>query len=83
MNSSATNILASAGLDKAINLWDVSGASLDPLITTMAGDVITSMEWNEDGSLLGFMSKKKDMCLFDPRAGGEVMSSPAHDGSRS
>ena len=66
-----------------INLWDVSGASLDPIASTSTSDVITTLEWNEEGSLLGFMSKKKDLNLFDPRVGGEVMSAPAHEGSRS
>jgi len=40
------------------------------------------MEWSHNGSLIGTVTKGKNLRVFDPRKDGEAISGPAHEGAR-
>ena len=42
----------------------------------------TALEWNLNGSMLGAISKSKQLHLFDPRKEGGVLSAATHEGTR-
>lgn len=66
----ANNILASAGFDHDVIIWDVEKGSPVKVISCHT-DVINSMEWNWDGSLLATSCRDKKARVIDPRATDE------------
>ncbi|ESL06756.1 coronin [Trypanosoma rangeli SC58] len=78
---SARNVLASAGADMVVNVWDVNSGKAGEVLNCHT-DHIMSLEWNLDGSLLCSTSKDKKVNIMDPRQGGIVASSPAHQGGK-
>jgi len=81
----ANNVLASAGFDLDIILWDVENGSPVNVISCH-GDVINSMCWNFNGSMLATSCKDKLARVIDPRTTNEeervVHSFSAHEGSK-
>jgi WD40 repeat protein len=70
-NPVAENILASSGADYNVIVYDVRGGDAR---FTVGGhsNLISSCEWNYNGSLLATACKDKKMRLIDPRAGNIV-----------
>ena len=66
----ANNILASAGFEYDVIIWDVEKGSPVHVISGHT-DVIMSMDWNYDGSLLATSCKDKKGRIIDPRAVSE------------
>ena len=58
--------MASAGFDLKVIIWDVGKASPVHVISCH-DDVINSLCWNLDGSLLATSSKDKKARVIDPR----------------
>jgi coronin-1B/1C/6 len=80
-NPVANNILATSGTDFLINLWDIEkGAALQ----TVAGhtNIIQSVSWNQNGSLLNTACKDKKIRLIDPRANAVVREAEGHEGTK-
>jgi coronin-1B/1C/6 len=44
--------------------------------------VATGLEWSHNGSLLGCVTKDKQLNIFDPRKEGPSMVSNAHEGAK-
>ena len=63
---SAENVMASAGFDLKVIVWDVGKASPVHVISCH-DDVINALVWNFDGSLLATSSKDKKARVIDPR----------------
>ena len=63
---SADNVLASAGFDLNVIVWDV-GKACPVHVISCHDDVINSLCWNFDGSLLATSSKDKKARVIDPR----------------
>jgi hypothetical protein len=42
----------------------------------------TGLDWSHNGSLLGVITKDKQLCAFDPRREGPAMVTNAHEGAR-
>lgn len=80
---SANNVLASAGFECDLIIWDVEKGSPVHVISCH-DDVINSMCWNFDGSLLATSCKDKMARIIDPRASDDhvVHSFQAHDGAK-
>ena len=64
----ANNILASAGFDNKVIIWNVEKA--EPAIVIEGHkDTIYSMSWSRDGNLLATTCKDKMLRIIDPRKG--------------
>jgi len=78
-NPVANNILATSGSDYIVNVWDIeSGKNIHSI--SGHSNIIQSVNWNSNGSLLLTSSKDKRLRLIDPRTGGVVRESEAHEG---
>lgn len=64
----ASNVLATSSQDYTIKLWDIETAQC---LVTLDGptDIIQSVSWNYDGSLLAATCKDKQNRVADPRTG--------------
>uniref|UniRef100_A0A8B9KRV1 Coronin n=1 Tax=Astyanax mexicanus TaxID=7994 RepID=A0A8B9KRV1_ASTMX len=79
----ARNVLLSAGCDNMIMIWNVGTG--EPLITLddMHPDVIFSVSWNRNGSLICTACKDKKVRVIDPRKGKiTAEKDKAHEGAR-
>eukprot|EP00750_Incisomonas_marina_P023046 INCI501.3.p2 GENE.INCI501.3~~INCI501.3.p2 ORF type:complete len:478 (-),score=107.60 INCI501.3:71-1384(-) len=78
-NPTSNNVLASASSDKSIKIWDIETGQVGVDFKKQHPDLIQSMLWNEDGSLMFTTCKDKTARFFDPRAGEVVASFSAHE----
>lgn len=78
---SADYTLASSAADCTVRLWDISQQrcmlTYNDITTTT-----TALEWNLNGSMLGAISKSKQLHLFDPRKEGGCLTAATHEGTR-
>lgn len=79
-NPVANNILATSSADFSVKVWDIQKGQAALTIGEEHTDLITSVQWNLNGSLLTTMCKDKKMRMIDPRAGKVVSSTEAHGG---
>ncbi|CAG2164697.1 unnamed protein product [Oppiella nova] len=77
----ADNILLSTGFDYLVIIWNVSKGAPVRVIDCHP-DVIHSMSFNRDGSLLATTCKDKILRIIDPRSGEVVNSGVCHRGSK-
>jgi len=79
---SANNILATSGTEPALKLWDIEkGSELFHIEGTWT-DIIQSVSWNTDGSLMATSSKDKKLRVVDPRASKIAHEFEAHHGPK-
>lgn len=79
----AQNVLLSAGCDNVILIWDVGcGQSIISIDETHT-DLIYSVAWNRNGSLICTSCKDKKIRIMEPRAGTIIKEKEKpHEGSR-
>lgn len=78
---SADYTIASASADTTVRVWDISNQKC--AATYEDGNTqATSLEWSFNGSLLGFMTKDKNLNIIDPRKEGSAMKTLTHEGAR-
>ncbi|XP_021559847.1 coronin-6 isoform X3 [Neomonachus schauinslandi] len=79
----ARNVLLSAGGDNVILIWNVGTGEVLLSLDDMHPDVIHSVCWNSNGSLLATTCKDKNLRIIDPRK-GQVVAERArpHEGAR-
>jgi len=73
--------LASASADCTVRIWDVSHQKCVQTIDECKSTA-TGLEWSQNGSLLGAITKDRLLTVFDPRRDGTVMSTSTHEGAR-
>ncbi|EXJ89164.1 hypothetical protein A1O3_02228 [Capronia epimyces CBS 606.96] len=79
-NPAAENVLASAAGDFTIKLWDIeAGASK---LSLKVGEVIQSMSWSANGSLLVTTSRDKKLRIWDTRQEKPVHEVAGHAGAK-
>ncbi|EFX80422.1 hypothetical protein DAPPUDRAFT_318611 [Daphnia pulex] len=78
----ADNVLLSAGSDHLIFVWNI-GTSTPINVIKCHPDVIYSMSFNRDGSLLATTCKDKQLRIIEPRTGRVVKEGTCHVGSKS
>jgi len=79
---SANNILATSGTEPCLKVWDIEKGAEISSVEGQWGDIIQSVSWNTEGSLLATSSKDKKLRVIDPRAGLVAHEFEAHLGPK-
>ncbi|QSZ29436.1 hypothetical protein DSL72_003950 [Monilinia vaccinii-corymbosi] len=79
-NPAANNILASASGDYTVKLWDI-GTGKAPL-ALKHGDIVQSLSWSANGSLLATTSRDKKLRIWDTRQERPAHEGPGHTGAK-
>jgi len=74
------NIICSASTDFTVKIWDVESGKSVLQSKDHATNLIQSVDWNYDGSLVCTNSKDKTIKILDPRAQNIVGSCESHVG---
>jgi len=83
-NPTANNILGSSSTDYSVKIWDAERGQAN-LTVEGHGDIIQSIDWNYDGSLVATACKDKKIRVVDPRSrsiAGDVEAHAGVKGSR-
>lgn len=79
---SAANILASVGFDHKIIIWNTSTGEQAFSLEGIFSELIYSISWNYNGSLIATTSKDKKIRVIDPRKGEVVAVGDGHVGTK-
>jgi len=79
-NPVANNILATAASDFSVKVWDIERGKDVLSIDGQHTDLIQSIDWNHNGSLLVSSAKDKKMRLIDPRQQTVATEGLIHEG---
>jgi len=79
-NPAAENILASASGDYTIKLWDIGTGKSN--LTLKHGDIVQSLSWNANGTLLATTSRDKKLRVWDVRQERAAHEVPGHSGAK-
>merc|ERR1712137_1269363 len=80
----ADNVVATSSTDYTVKVWDIEKGEARSTVSGHS-DIIQSVDWNYDGSLIATTSKDKKIRVIDPRGGnitGEASGHPGVKGSR-
>jgi len=72
-------VLATAGQDYDIKLWDISGGECKGTLAGHGG-IVQSLEWSYDGSNIVTYCKDKKLRVFDPRQSAIAQEANSHEG---
>ncbi|RKP07623.1 hypothetical protein THASP1DRAFT_16790 [Thamnocephalis sphaerospora] len=75
----AANVLASSSSDKTVKLWDVE-RGVERQTLDGHSEVIQSITWNYNGSLMATTCRDKKIRVFDVRTNQIVQEGPGHAG---
>jgi len=76
----AENVMASASTDFVVKVWDVETGKGVLNSKDHATNIVQSVDWNYDGSLIVTNSKDKHVRILDPRAQNVVGTCESHVG---
>ncbi|TVY56962.1 Coronin-like protein crn1 [Lachnellula suecica] len=79
-NPAAENILASASGDYTIKLWDIGAGKSN--LTLKHGDIVQSLSWSANGSMLVTTSRDKKLRIWDVRQERPAHEVPGHSGAK-
>lgn len=79
-NPAAENVLASAAGDFTVKIWDIEAGSSK--LSLKVGEVIQSLSWSANGSLLVTTSRDKKLRIWDTRQEKPVHEGPGHAGAK-
>ncbi|KAI4707297.1 Coronin-like protein crn1 [Alternaria sp. Ai002NY15] len=79
-NTAAENVLASASGDYTVKLWDVEAGL--PQLTLKHNDIVQSLSWSADGSLLVTTSRDKKLRVWDVRQEKPAQEVHGHPGAK-
>ncbi|KAK4696174.1 hypothetical protein P7C71_g1703, partial [Lecanoromycetidae sp. Uapishka_2] len=76
----AENILATSSGDYSIKLWDIEAGS--PRLTLKHTDIVQSLSWSANGSLMVTTSRDKKLRIWDVRQEKPAHVVPGHPGAK-
>ncbi|KAF1961849.1 actin-binding protein-like protein [Byssothecium circinans] len=79
-NPAAENVLASASGDYSVKLWDVEAGQAK--LALKHKDIVQSLCWNAEGSLLVTTSRDKKLRVWDVRQEAPAYEVPGHEGAK-
>ena len=79
-NPAAANVLASASGDYTIKLWDVEAGNSK--LSLEHKDIVQSLSWSADGSMLVTTCRDKKLRVWDVREGKAVVEVAGHSGAK-
>ncbi|ETN39490.1 uncharacterized protein HMPREF1541_05715 [Cyphellophora europaea CBS 101466] len=79
-NPAAENVLASASGDFTVKIWDIEAGSSK--LNLKVGEVIQSMSWSANGSLLVTTSRDKKLRVWDVRQEKPAIEVASHQGAK-
>lgn len=79
-NPAAENVLASSSNDYTIKLWDVESSASK--LSLKHRDIVQSMCWSADGSLLVTTNRDKKLRIWDARQEKPAHEVPGHAGAK-
>lgn len=79
-NPAAENVLASASGDFTVKLWDIESGSSN--LSLKVGEVIQSLSWSANGSLLVTTSRDKKLRIWDTRQEKPAQEVTGHQGAK-
>ncbi|TVY43338.1 Coronin-like protein crn1 [Lachnellula cervina] len=79
-NPAAENILASASGDYTIKLWDIGAGKSN--LTLKHGDIVQSLSWSANGSMLATTSRDKKLRIWDVRQERPAHEVAGHSGAK-
>ncbi|KAL2395444.1 Coronin-like protein crn1 [Exophiala dermatitidis] len=79
-NPAAENVLASAAGDFTIKIWDIEAGAAK--LSLKVGEVIQSMSWSANGSLMVTTSRDKKLRIWDTRQEKPIHEVPGHAGAK-
>lgn len=77
-NPCAEWIIASAGADGCVRVWDMEQAGFGGLVSAQLAAQPTCLRWNETGSLLATVTRNRTLAIIDPRCAEGVPANPAN-----
>jgi len=80
-NPVANNVLATSSIDFEIRVWDIEKGEAKNIVPGHT-DIINSVAWSHNGSLLATACKDKKVRIVDPRANKAVSEKEAHAGTK-
>jgi coronin-1B/1C/6 len=82
-NPTTSGILATAGGEGNVKVWDAGASSEVQSFDSDHGDLITDLAWDYFGGQFATTCKDKKVRIFDARSGNCTSTINAHDGSKS
>ena len=79
-NPAAENVLATSSGDYTIKLWDIKAGS--PHLTLKHTDIVQSLSWSANGSLMVTTSRDKKLRIWDVRQEKPAHVVPGHQGAK-
>ena len=79
-NPAAENVLATSSGDYTIKLWDIEAGS--PRLTLKHTDIVQSLSWSANGSLMVTTSRDKKLRIWDVRQEKPAHVVPGHQGAK-
>ncbi|KAI9776249.1 MAG: Coronin-like protein crn1 [Geoglossum umbratile] len=79
-NPSAENILGTSSGDYTIKLWDIEAGT--PRLTLRHADIVQSMSWSANGSLMVTTSRDKKLRVWDVRQERPAQEVAGHGGAK-
>jgi len=79
-NPAAENILATSSGDYTVKVWDIEACS--PRLTLKHTDIVQSLSWSANGSLMVTTSRDKKLRIWDVRQEKPAHVVPGHQGAK-
>eukprot|EP00695_Tsukubamonas_globosa_P000025 TRINITY_DN1015_c1_g1_i1.p2 TRINITY_DN1015_c1_g1~~TRINITY_DN1015_c1_g1_i1.p2 ORF type:complete len:244 (-),score=117.04 TRINITY_DN1015_c1_g1_i1:234-965(-) len=80
-HKTAANVLATTAFDFSVKLWDIEKGEAKASCTVHP-EVVQSLSFNLDGSLMATTCKDKKLRIVDPRANAAVATVTGHEGAK-